>query len=188
MVDLVLKAEQVRSAPREVKDWIGMILMEELALESGPVHRDEHAGEPKLAECSPEEAGLVLEQIRDDYLACQVFFELCRDTTRARAEGSELHRIAIQDILRHTRLGDAQHLAACLDRISEAFQAVRRDPDAALFAFDRTGGLYVHETTRRSIKALWQALVMSRLPSASELPGMAAPAGPAVPVEARPAA
>ena len=154
-------------------------------MESGPPqHPKGHVGEVTLAECSGEEAALVLEQIRDDYLTSQVFFELSRDVSREGSVPSGLHRIAIADILRHTRLGDGEHLATCLDRINAAFQAVRGDQTAMLFAFDQMGGIYIHDATWRSSKALWNALVTTRLPNASELPGMAMPAGPTVPVEA----
>ncbi|MCK3779419.1 hypothetical protein MZK49_22215 [Ensifer sesbaniae] len=184
MVDLVLSQAQIRSAPPEVKEWLRTILLDELAL--GPEPSARHGeDEISLDECTPKEAGLVLEHIRDDYITCQIFFELGRDTPRDKLEPRRLHRIAIADILRHTRLGDAEHLAASLETIREAFQAVRGEPNAVLFAFDRMGGLYVHNTTWRSIKLLWQALVTSRTPDASELPGMAAPGGPAVPVNLR---
>jgi hypothetical protein len=178
MVDLVLKAEQIRSAPREVKEWIRSVVLAELELAPGPERGQDETAEAALAECTVEEAGLVLEHIRDDYLAGQVLLELGRDTAHQYAGSPELHRIPVTDILHHTRLGDAQHLAACLDRIAQAFQAVRRDPSATLFAFDRMGGVYVHVTTRQSIKALWQALVTSRLTPASELPGMTFRPGP----------
>jgi hypothetical protein len=187
MVDLVLSAEQIRSAPREVKEWIKSIFLTELTLAAGPEHERGEMREATLAECTVAEAGLVLEQIRDDYLACQVFFELSRDSLREKMESAELHRIPVAEILRHTRLGDPEHLAACLDRISVAFQTVRHDPTAMLFAFDRMGNLYIHDATRRSIKGLWQALVTSRLINPSELPGIATPEGPTVPVDAGPA-
>jgi hypothetical protein len=185
MVDLVLKAEQIRLVPREVKEWIRSVVLAELELAPGPERGQDETAEAALVECTVEEAGLVLEHIRDDYLAAQVFLELGRDTPQQLSGSPELHRIPVTDILRHTRLGDTQHLAACLDRIAQAFRAVRRDPSATLFAFDRMGGLYVHDTTRQSVKALWQALVTSRLTPAAELPGMAFPPGPSVPLDAR---
>lgn len=186
MVDLVISAAQIKSAPHEVKEWIRATILDELALESEPGHGLENRTGAALAECSLEEASLVLEQIRDDYIACQVFFELGRDSLREQTVPPELHRIAIANILRHIRLGDPKHLGTCLNRIGEAFQAVRHDPNATLFALDRAGGLYVHDTTKASIEALWQALVTSRMLSTSELPGMTAPAGPTVPLAARP--
>ena len=139
-----------------------------------------------LAECSFDEANLILQQIRDDYIACQVFFELSRDDLREHLGPPDLHRSPIAHILSHTRLSNPKHFSIYLNRINEAFQAVRQDSSAVLFASDRAGGLYVHNTTRRNIKALWQALVTSRMPSSSEIPGMAMPVGPAVPLTARP--
>jgi hypothetical protein len=130
MVDLVLKAEQIRSAPREVREWIRAVVLAELALAPGPERREDETAEPPLAECTVEEANLVLEHIRDDYLATQVFFELGRDGAHQFPGSPELYRIPVIDILNHTRLGSSEHLAACLDRIVEAFQAVRRDPTA----------------------------------------------------------
>jgi hypothetical protein len=96
-------------------------------------------------------------------------------------ETLELHRIPLTEILRHTRLQDFEHVAACLQRIGDAFQEVRGDPSVVLFAFDRMGGVYIHNTTRRSIKALWQALVTSRLSGTSQQPEVSAPASPRVP-------
>jgi len=187
MIDVVLSGEQIRSAPREVKEWIRSILLAELTPAPEPEHARGEMGEATLAECTVTEAGRVLEQIRDDYLACQVFFELSRDNLLDQNEPPGLHRIPIAEILRHTRLGDLEHLGAYLDRIGEAFQAVRHDPSIVLFALDRLGGLYIHDTTRRSIKRLWQALA-SRPMNTSDFPGIATPAGPTVPLDIDPAA
>jgi hypothetical protein len=181
VVDIALSAEQIRSAPREVKEWIRATLLNELALASGPRLEESSSEGPTLAECSPQEAGLVLDRIRDDYLASQVFFELGRDHFPEKVEASALHRIPLAEILRHTRLQDFEHVAMCLQRIGEAFQEVRGDPSAVLFAFDRMGGVYIHDTTRRSVKALWQALVTSRLARTSEVPEVSAPVSPRVP-------
>jgi hypothetical protein len=167
-----------------VREWIKSILLVELSLAPGPEHGQSEMREATLAECTVAEAGLVLEQIRDDYLASQVFFELGRDNLREKTELPGLHRISVAEILRHTRLGDPQHLAACLERIGAAFQTVRHDPAAILFAFDQVGNLYVHDATRRSIKQLWQTLVTSRLGNAPELSGIATPKGPVTPIDA----
>ncbi len=51
-MDFVLKAEQVKSAPREVKEWIRAILWDELAMDSGPPqHPNGRAGEATLELC-----------------------------------------------------------------------------------------------------------------------------------------
>lgn len=184
MIDFVIRAEDLRNAPPVVREWVRALVRAELALEpeEGPA-REEPAG---LAALTPTEAGQILEFIRSDYLTSQVFFELGRDAAHLPGEPAGLHRIAIADILRHTRLGDADHLGTCLDRINEAFRTLHEDPGATLFAFDRKGGLYVHDTTRRSIKALWQAIVTARLADVSGIEAGTAPAGPSMPLSARP--
>ena len=48
-----------------------------------------------------------------------------------------------------------------------------------LFAVDQRGGLYVHEGTRKSIKALWQTIVSAQLQGAQS-PGI--PDGPTMPI------
>jgi hypothetical protein len=157
-----------------VKEWIRSVVLAELALEPGPEPGPERGqdetAEAALAECTVEEAGLVLEHIRDDDLAAQVSLEVGSDTAHQYAGSPELHRIPVTDILHHTRLGNAQHLAACLDRIAQAFQEVRRDPGTTLFAIDHIGGLYVHDTTGKSLRRSGQALVTSGLTPASWFP------------------
>ncbi|MEX0409068.1 hypothetical protein ABGN05_25835 [Aquibium sp. LZ166] len=182
MADLLLRADQIRSAPPEVKEWIRTLLAEELMLEAASPD-GKGARDVSLAACSPQEASAILEHIRDDYLACQVFFELSRDTAPGHAEPQGLHRAAVADIMRHTRLSDPGQLVACLERIAQAFQVVRSDPHVAFYGTDRAA-IYIPVTTQRSIKALWQALVTSRMLDTSSLPGMAGPAGPAEPIEA----
>ena len=78
MAGLVLGAEQTRSAPREVNEWIWSFVLAELALAPGPERGQDEMAEVALAERTVEEAGLVLEHIRDDYLAAQVFLEIGR--------------------------------------------------------------------------------------------------------------
>lgn len=185
MVDIVLSQAQIRSAPSEVKEWLRNLLLEELDMGLQPTGAYEKEAEISLTECSFKDAGLLLEQIRNDYITCQIFFELGRDNPIDRLGQRTLHRIAITDILRHTRLADAEHLSASLAKIRAAFQTVLDNASAELFAFDHMGGLYIHATTKRSIKALWQALMTQRAFDLSELPGMASPSGPTMPLNSR---
>lgn len=183
MIDFVIRAEDLKTAPPEVLDWIRSRVRAELALGDETPEQDKA---PALAALSPAEAGQVLEGVRSDYLTSQVFLELGRDAPHMPGEPAGLHRIAIADVLKHTRLGDTDHLGACLERINEVFRGLDGRDGAALFAFDRSGSLYVHDTTRRSIKALWQAIVTARLVDTSAVqPGMG-PTGPSMPISARP--
>jgi hypothetical protein len=177
MVGLVLTAEQIRSAPSEVRQWLKAVLEAELGwdlVEHGP-----EAARFRLAACSLEEAAGILERIRNDYVTAQVFFELGREGAPAGAHFGDLCRLTFLDMARHTRVGNFQQLAACLETIAAAFRDVKGDPGAILFAFDQRGGLYLHQATHQSIARLWQQLVAPEgSPSASAGPGSSMPMPP----------
>ena len=155
MVGLVLTPEQVKSAPPEVRAWLHAMLEAEYGGPDLRQGRDEHGA---LAAMEPEEALAVLERIRGDFLTTQVFFELGRESAAAAQVPPPMHRLAITDMMRHTQIGDVQHLGACLEAIGTAFRAVRGDPDAVLVAFDQRGGCYVHAGTQHSIQTAWRQL------------------------------
>jgi hypothetical protein len=181
MVDIMLKADQVRSAPAEVRSWLKDMLRLEQEAEAPPPHG--------LAECTTEEAALVLTEIQSDYLACQVFFELGRQNPAENARAVVLHKTSLEDIMHHVRLANVQHLAACLDKIGAAFLSVRGDPEARLFVFDDRGGCYVHQTTRQSVRSLWETLVIARMGGATEQlrNRTSMPVGPTMPIRPDPA-
>ncbi len=180
MVGIVLTPEQVRSAPPEVREWIKSLMEAEFAGELGAGHAQAHA--VALAACSGEEAAAMMERIRSDYLMSQVLFELGRDAPAGTPQPPRLHRAAIADIMRHTRLSSLDQLGACLNALQETFRAVRNDPAALLFAFDQRGAIYVDETTHQSIKRLWLDLINEQMAARSGPPptngqGFAAGAG-----------
>jgi len=183
MTGLILTAEQVRAAPPEVKQWLKGLVDAELWGAPEPHAAVEAAS--ALAACSPAEAKEIFDRIRGDHLASQVFFELGRASPGPLVRPDHLHRTALVDIARHTRLGNLHHVAAALDMITTAFREVRNDSDAALMAFDGRGAVYVNEVTHHSIARLWQDLVFGQIPhDAGE---GAAQFRPAVPLQ-RPAA
>jgi hypothetical protein len=186
MVDFVITAEELRSAPQQVREWLAAQLLGAVGGAAMPPAAEARQ-EPTLAAITPEEAAGMLELLRNDYLSSQVFFELGRDASDYALQRPAAHRIALADIVRHTRLGDLDHLAACLDAIAAAFRQVHPDPAAMLFAFDQSGGLYVHESTRKSIKSLWRAIVTSEAPAVTPS-AFTVPAGPSVPLPHRPVA
>jgi hypothetical protein len=71
-----------------------------------------------------------------------------------------LHVLRRNDMQRHVQLGDGHHLIECLNAINHAFQRVRNDPTASLFAGDESGHIYIHEATYRNIRQLWEKLVL----------------------------
>jgi hypothetical protein len=174
MVGLVLTPEQVNSAPPEVRAWLHSLLETEYG---GPELRQAgRDGTGNLAAMETEEAVAVLDRIRGDFLACQVFFEFGREASHTAHLPPQLHRVAVPDVMRHTQIADIQHLAACFDTISAAFRDVRGDPEASLIGFDQNGGCYVHATTRRSIQAVWRQ--MSRPGEAATPDAGPSPFGP----------
>jgi hypothetical protein len=115
---------------------------------------------------------------RGNFLLSQVFFELAREIPN-RSSAPPLHALNIADILRHTRLSDGDRLADCFTAINQAFQSIRNDPEAALFGFDQYGHVYIHETTHRSIRWVWEQLVAAHSPATGSpaTAGERAPAG-----------
>jgi hypothetical protein len=167
--------EQVRSAPPEVRQWIiNEVTAALLALtKDRPVPSPAHAA--NLAACTLDEGVRIFEAIRGDVAATRVFLELAREAPVG-VNTQPLHALSIAEIMRHTQLNDT-HLGDCFRAINQAFQQIRNDPEAALFGFDQANHVYIHETTHRNIRALWEELIQLRAP---------AMAPPTIPVESSP--
>jgi hypothetical protein len=146
--------EQIKSAPPEVRLWFEHEIA--AAYRSLPAPAPVPVHSPELAACTPAEALRVFELIRSDFATTQVFLELGREPPIANA--APLHALGIGDIKRHLRLGD-DRLADCFGIINRSFIQVRNDPEVALFGFDQANHVYIHETTHRSIRTLWEELV-----------------------------
>lgn len=99
----------------------------------------------------------MFELLAGDFTALNVFVELARETSWDQGTSS-LHAISIANLMRHTRLDD-RVLLSCLGTINRAFQQVRADPEATFFGLDQASHVYIHETTHRSIRLLWEELV-----------------------------
>jgi hypothetical protein len=157
MTGFTFSPEQIRSAPIEVRRWLEREIAASLAQIAGPTRDAAPVHAATLAACMPEEAAQLFELIKGDFLLSQVFFELGRDGPDAHAV-APLHAVGLADLLRHTRLGSVDRLGEYFGAINRAFQAIRNDPEATLFGFDQQGHVYVHETTCRSIRLLWERL------------------------------
>jgi hypothetical protein len=174
MTGFTLSVEQLQSAPPEVRQWVVNAVAQEIAKLSRPHPASPPEQSAELAACSFEEAVQVFELIRDDFAAVHVFLELARDAHPGYHD-APLRILALSDILRATRL-DERRLAGCFDAISQAFQRVRNDPEAALFGFDQAHHVFIHETTQRSIQRLWLALTQPQVPS--QAPAATLPTAP----------
>ena len=165
MIGYCLSLDQLRAAPPEVRRWIEREVAASLTALSGPPHELAQQHAASLAACLPEEALQIFELIKGDFLLSQVFFELARDTP-ANPALAPLHAIDVGDLLRHTRIPDGDRLADYFEAINQAFRAIRNDPEASLFGFDPQGHVFIHETTRRSIRQVWERLVAARAAAA----------------------
>ena len=175
MTGFFVSLEQLRSAPPEVRRWIEREVTASLAALAGPPRDPAQVHSASLAACLPEEAMQVFELVKGDFLLSQVFFELGREAS-VRGGAAPFHAIPIADLLRHTRLPDGTRLADYLNAINRAFQAVRNDPEASLFGFDQAGHVYIHETTHRSIRQVWEHLFAAPAPGTGIAGGASGPA------------
>ena len=153
MTSFTFSIEQITSAPLEVRRWIEREIAAALTALSKADHDASQVHEAALAACTPDEAAQVFELIKGNFLLSQVFFELARETPNT------LYPISMADILRHTRLGDRDHLVDCFTAINQAFQSIRKDREVTLFGFDQFGHVFIHQTTHDSVRELWQQLV-----------------------------
>ena len=154
MTSFTFTPEQIKSAPPEVRLWIeqeiGAAFRSLATTAPAPAHH------PELSACAPENALRVFEMIRHDFAAAQVFLELGREQPVGHAPG--IQAFSIGEIKRRLRLSD-DRLADCFGAINRSYVQVRNDPEAALFGFDQANHVYVHETTHRNIRNLWEELV-----------------------------
>lgn len=171
MTSFTFSAEQVRSAPPEVRRWIEGEVVRALR---GTL--DEDSSKVRANELKPvsfEEVVRVFNLIANHFIVVQVFFELGRETPFVH-DIPQLHALDFGDIVRHTQLGDANHVMECLNLINQALQNVRNDPEASVFASDEFGHVFVHDATSQNIRKLWEHLVATH---AAERQGHAAEPG-----------
>jgi hypothetical protein len=182
MTSFTFSAEQVKSAPPEVRRWMENEIAKALGLQARSEHDPSKMQASALAECTIEEIAQIFDLISGNFLVTQVFFELARETPVAHNMPS-LHAVSLGDMQRHVQLGDGHLLIECLNVINQALQKVRNDNTASLFAGDELGHIYIHETTYRNIRRLREELVLAHSPAG---PNQAAGAGGFLPVrEAR---
>lgn len=180
VVSIALTAEQIRSAPPEVRQWIER----EVAAAFGwPVKPDEPEAAPAhLVSCSANDAASILAQIQGVLPAMNVFFEFGRQGSMVPQSRVEAFRLI--DIAHNTRLQNVGQVIGCLDVITEALRRIKDDTSAAFCGFDREGHCIVPVETQQSIFQLWQTVISGQQfgasPSTPAEPAAATPAQPAV--------
>ncbi len=158
MAGITLSADDIRSAPPEVRHWIEHLVVDLLrpdaAAEAAPIA-------PGLAACSAEEVRAILAQVQNLLPVVSVLFELGRETPGATI-GRGIRALALADIQRHARLRVPEQVVQCLDVINQVLAAVRGKPDAMVAAYDAQGRCLVSEATAHSILAVWHDIVAAR--------------------------
>ncbi len=171
MIGITLSADQIRSAPLEVRRWIEREVVASLGRQPQPA---ESHGE-HLAACSEAEAEAVLAQIEAVLPVVNVFFELGRQGAIFGQPNIEAFRLL--DIAHHTRLPDVTQVIACLDIINQAFSNACGDVTAKFCGLDREGHCFIALETQQSILRLWQKVIASQQLEPEEEPAAPLPGG-----------
>ena len=177
MTSFTFSAEQVKSAPPEVRRWIENEIVKAFGTRPNADITPSEMQIGPLAICTAEEAAEIFNLISGNFPVTQVFFELTRETPFTRS-AAPLHSLNLSDMLRHVQFAHSNQLFECFNIINQALQKIRHDPGASLFAFDEVGHVYVHETTCQSIRQLWHQLVPAHVSAAKDEVSEAA-SGPA---------
>jgi hypothetical protein len=166
--DIVLTAEQIAAAPPEVQRWLRGLLDGDERLNSGFIlERNGFASSGDgLAICDAAELKRLLRALDEDYIACQILFQLGCDFYNPQTGEHRGHVIEIADFLNHTDVEDASQLHRCLDSINGKLRELRGDRDATIYHRDGHGGVHVHARTQHTIYEFWRRLL--NLPSSRD--------------------
>ncbi|MGJ5207342.1 hypothetical protein [Bradyrhizobium sp. HKCCYLR20261] len=158
MIGITLTADQIRSAPPEVRRWIEHQVLAGLGL--GP----ETPSAPPLpvpgahlVACSNDDAAKILAQIQGVLPAINVFFEFGRPGIALGQPPVMIYRLI--DILHHTRLQNIGQVMASLEMINKALIETRHDPSARFCGFDHEGHCLIAPETQRAIASVWQTVI-----------------------------
>jgi hypothetical protein len=163
--DIVLTAEQVAAAPDEVQRWLRSLFGGDERLNSGFIlERNSFASSGDgLAISDAAEIERLLRALDNDFIACQVLFQLGCDFYNPQTGEHRGHVIEITDFINHTDVNDAAQLHCCLDVINIKLRELRGDRDATIYHRDGHGGVHVHARTQQTIYQVWRLLL--NLPS-----------------------
>jgi hypothetical protein len=164
VVGITLTADQIRTAPVEVRQWIEREVVAALGLQLQARHETSEI--ERIAVCSLQEVAAVLSLIQGKFPAVNVLFELGRHGATV-ADG-RLVASRLSDIMHHVRLQGADQVVACLEIINDALHRVRGSlEESELCALDSEGHCYVATQTQQNILRLWQEVIRGQ-PVASD--------------------
>lgn len=159
MIGITLTTDQIRSAPKEVRQWIEHQVIASLGLAAdAPAPRATQA--TQLAILTEEEAAAVLQQVRGMLPAANVFFEFARPGVSYGQPPVMSFRLI--DILNHTKLQNIGQVMTCLEALDQAVAGLRGDAGVRFCGFDNEGHCFVAPQTQAAIAALWHAVIASQ--------------------------
>lgn len=156
MIGITLTADQIRTAPVDVRQWIEREVVTSLGLQ---IQTPRETSEmERIAVCSLQELTAVLSLIQSIFPAVNVLFELGRQGVTV-ADG-KLVASRLSDIMHHARLQGADQVVSCLEMINEALHRVRGTmEESKLCALDSEGHCLVATETQQNILLLWQEVI-----------------------------
>jgi hypothetical protein len=170
MIGIVLSSDQVTAAHPVVRNWLKRQVAVDFspAVIPAPQHpagRTEAAVDlSRIAACSLAEVMQIFERIRHDGAACWVFLDFGREPVDT-LHASSLYALDLSEIIGDTGIAEHGWVAAALNLINAALQALRGDPAARFCVLDAHSCSYVHELTHRALHLLRQDL-LAYLPKA----------------------
>jgi hypothetical protein len=167
MIGITLTTDQIRNAPKEVRQWIEHEVIASLGLAADPP-MPQPAQAVHISACSEEEAASILSQVRGMLPAVNVFFEFGRPGVAFGQPPVMAFRLI--DIMHHTKLQNMGQVMTCLEAINDAFVRLRGDPNVRFCGFDNEGHCFVAPETQVSVAALWHDVIASQQATARPAP------------------
>jgi len=167
MIGITLTTDQIRNAPKEVRQWIEHEVIASLGLGAEP-QASVSAQATHLAVLSEEEAAAVLERVRGMLPAANVLFEFGRPGVVIGQPPVMSFRLI--EILHHTRLQNIGQLMTCLEALDEAVARLRGDATIRFCGFDNEGHCFIAPETQAAIAALWHEVIASQQGTRSSEP------------------
>jgi hypothetical protein len=156
MIGITLTADQIRSAPPPVRQWIENEITAALVLSEPKPAPAAPPQEAHIVACSADDAEAILTQIQDVLPAVNVLFEFGRPTISYGEPPMMVFRLL--DVMYHTRLRDIGQVTAYLQMIDGALARLRRDPSVRFCGYDHEGHCFIPAQTQQSIATLWQRI------------------------------
>ena len=169
MIGITLTTDQIRSAPKEVRQWIEHQVIAGLGL-AAEAPASVPAQATHLAALSEEEAAAVLAQVRGMLPATNLFFEFARPGVSFGQPPVITYRLI--DILNHTRLQNIGQVMTCLEALDNAVAQLRGQPSVRFCGFDNEGHCFIAPETQRAIAALWHDVIASQQGTSGNEPAL----------------